>query len=635
MLSSTRLNQTSKRFMGVVYKLKQDVIDYVLHQKMENPSIGCRQLAEEASRHFSTKISKSSISIVLKDFHLSNSVGRPVGFIKHPDGQITGKVFQIPAEKKKELFDRTQKMQGLIPQHHEDQNVDETMKQKINEKSETFLDKISWEKQPLGEKEVAPELSQLIADIIEVKKDTDSAAVHQKIENAPEEIVSQDLHDNEKVFWDEVKRIRQQEENLRGNLRQGTGVVLLKIAANRFLPLGFWSELFRRFYPEVLSEKFDAICEAIAFLELARENGITNIESDDQHALWTLTGLTGFDEVRHVWEWMKIHPLDERFVWAFFQEMRQNFYPAAAIRVVSEDKKNLFLKTNLKELLEHGTRTDEETAIFIVMTNLMNKVICNQEACIIHNPIFNEQLDWFLLALQGQSQSRLAAAAIIGCKEDSLAEFVSIPSKKRNFVLVQEEGEIGESIAKLVEDITKRSIYIKDIDEVFYVSELNLDLKDLGINSLYKNQLRVIAYISAENKDERVRFLLTNQFEAKPEAILLDLFLNNDGAPNVRQLNQVLDEEERLLSEDSGGLGTFNRVFQVYGRILAQLAIEEFPKNDINNLVSDIYDTDGYIYNDQTNIKFCVQGNLFFKSLISNPLVMKGLNNKKIILRLI
>ncbi|MGE0267829.1 MAG: helix-turn-helix domain-containing protein [Candidatus Omnitrophota bacterium] len=84
--------------MGVTHKLKQDVINFIIDQKRDNPKFGCRELAELTSEKFKIKVSKSSVNSIIKSTNLSNSVGRPSKKIEEKN-----KKFQIPSEKKQQI----------------------------------------------------------------------------------------------------------------------------------------------------------------------------------------------------------------------------------------------------------------------------------------------------------------------------------------------------------------------------------------------------------------------------------------------------------------------------------------------------------------------------------------------------
>ena len=81
--------------MGVIHKLKDEVIQFILQKKSQYPDLSVRRLAEIVSDRFQAKVSKSSVNTVLKSAQLSSPVGRHQAADKE-------KIFKIPSEKKKE-----------------------------------------------------------------------------------------------------------------------------------------------------------------------------------------------------------------------------------------------------------------------------------------------------------------------------------------------------------------------------------------------------------------------------------------------------------------------------------------------------------------------------------------------------
>jgi len=62
--------------MGIVYKLKPEVIARIIEEKKKNQLIGCRKLAKIIYNQFRIKVSKSSINALTKDAGLSMPIGR-------------------------------------------------------------------------------------------------------------------------------------------------------------------------------------------------------------------------------------------------------------------------------------------------------------------------------------------------------------------------------------------------------------------------------------------------------------------------------------------------------------------------------------------------------------------------------
>ncbi|MFH1458422.1 MAG: hypothetical protein ABIG31_04565 [Candidatus Omnitrophota bacterium] len=70
--------------MGVIYKLKQEVINFILEQKKANPVLSCRQLTKLIEDKFQIKVSKSSINSIIKQAGLSMPVGRRIKKRRRP-----------------------------------------------------------------------------------------------------------------------------------------------------------------------------------------------------------------------------------------------------------------------------------------------------------------------------------------------------------------------------------------------------------------------------------------------------------------------------------------------------------------------------------------------------------------------
>lgn len=83
--------------MGVVYKLKREIVDFIVLRKKAEPSLSCRKLVGLIQKDLGAEVSKSSVNAVLKEFSLSSPVGRRAA-AKAP------KNFLIPSGKKEQLF---------------------------------------------------------------------------------------------------------------------------------------------------------------------------------------------------------------------------------------------------------------------------------------------------------------------------------------------------------------------------------------------------------------------------------------------------------------------------------------------------------------------------------------------------
>jgi len=90
--------------MGVTYKLKDEVVHFIISQRQSNPLFSCRQLAESASQKFGLNLSKSSVHDVLRE-----------SGIVTPRGRKPKEKFEIPQEKKRQIQTSLSQVKLLSP----------------------------------------------------------------------------------------------------------------------------------------------------------------------------------------------------------------------------------------------------------------------------------------------------------------------------------------------------------------------------------------------------------------------------------------------------------------------------------------------------------------------------------------
>lgn len=90
--------------MGVIYKLTDDVVQFILEQKRADGNLSCRELVERIAAQFQREVSKSSVHEVLKQANIAS-----------PRGRKSKNKFQIPAQKKAQLLAGLPPMVLLAP----------------------------------------------------------------------------------------------------------------------------------------------------------------------------------------------------------------------------------------------------------------------------------------------------------------------------------------------------------------------------------------------------------------------------------------------------------------------------------------------------------------------------------------
>ena len=89
--------------MGVVYKIKEDIRDFIINEKRANPQLSCRLLVDYVYKTFDITLSKSSINNLLKKTNLSSPVGR------RPSGKAPRRKFKLPEKRKNQIFPKRDK----------------------------------------------------------------------------------------------------------------------------------------------------------------------------------------------------------------------------------------------------------------------------------------------------------------------------------------------------------------------------------------------------------------------------------------------------------------------------------------------------------------------------------------------
>ena len=62
--------------MGVIHKLKPEILSFIIEHKQNNPALSCRNLTSQILAQFQINISKSSINAIFKENNLSMPIGR-------------------------------------------------------------------------------------------------------------------------------------------------------------------------------------------------------------------------------------------------------------------------------------------------------------------------------------------------------------------------------------------------------------------------------------------------------------------------------------------------------------------------------------------------------------------------------
>lgn len=580
--------------MGVIYKFKKEVIDFVLQQKRTDYDLGCRQLAVLTSEKFKIQVSKSSVNTIIKNANLSNSVGRPASDEPLP------KKFQIPSRKKQQLL--------------------------------ADVRKVKIEQKPLPVN-VLPHPEKVPA-VEPPRRGFSQATFLRHVESS------------------RAKRVRQTQHQ--GVMREGMGCIFLKAAQWQLSRTFVLGGLLRKHISGPLPPSFDALCDVLPCLDLLGVSEPSQTGRLVNHALWPLNGFeqpsSGLEISRSNNIIGTISP-SVRFFLEYEKEKRQVFMEASRFEFHLENGSRIITDACLtgvgdeKFLPGNFHSPDEnfpEEAGFSAcaeqaMTMLSHCVISNNRPAIFlssagrspagggRQKFSNAALD-MMAAFEGAEGKQFKKVVVFDGAGERIAEFLSFPRKKRFFMLGvwpwQEEFSLLSKNTRMAEpfydEVTDKILYVAAGPAPIFQKELMR--KGTLLRSITVLTSPPAGSLSAEGAP--VMVILTNCADKAPTDILeafLGRWPNLDMGPAGRALyaadipgagntpawpppgiqgsRQVIqnDPQDFLWQTKSGA----SVIFQDWGNALNRYCQKhffgkEFYGSDITQLVSIFYSLSGY-----------------------------------------
>jgi len=350
--------------MGVIHKLKEDVVNFIIDQKKKNPSVSIRQLAAETSAKFQIKVSKSSVSTTLKNASLSSAVGR-----RSPNG-VRGEKFAIPPIRKIEISQNMQKA-GF------DKDA-VTIKEKEDGATKELTDsEKDIEAQPAKKEETLP----LIPDPIGQGKPSPADS-----KDKQEAVIEDALQDNN--FFEHVERLRNEKKSQNAPTLNGMGFVFLKAAQWETSSKSLISELFKKHVSGSAQDSFNIACEMFLFLKFLGVESFEQVSAYQEHGLWQLNKLSGpvsgeneaLLKLKELFQWSSnvATALSSGIVMEYDLEKKHVFSQVSGFELTLEDNTSLIIDAAMSSL-----DFNMKAPINKSMAWLSNYLISN-----IHSPVF-------------------------------------------------------------------------------------------------------------------------------------------------------------------------------------------------------------------------------------------------------
>ena len=521
--------------MGVVYKLKTEVVDFIVNEKRNNPTMGCRKLADTVKEKFQVDVSKSSVNAIIKQSSLSSPVGR------RPNPESQKKGFKIPQERKAELFvEKPPVLEAQSPEEKPASTAQEpppTIRPQIKEapivKGRPFGSPLARGMEPRAStasvptgKPVAPDaveplaqaapppipptppvlptaekkdsekplplmpdpLVLLKAEVTEETKENvketppQPAPPVEKEEKPEKEMPSLKRSDRDDKVWTpdveslEAKgapRVSQE----RGIFYDGMGCFFLKAAEWELSNSSILGGLLVKHLPAYPAVDITAMSEALLYLEAFGIKKLENIESDENLGLWELNDIKQKLSYETLVKAVKgIYSLKSLSL-GLINEYTQLFTEISYIKLTFADKTEVCIDGRFQSIwLENN--------ILPVATIPLNKVLSYLSSSIIHNaqPLiigsipgyksFAKQFFDLMLAFQDSLDKRIVKIGIFDSRKDEIARFTAIPAKKRSFIIGAWPWQ--EECKKFIEEDIRliKSFFLEALQKEIYYSEL-------------------------------------------------------------------------------------------------------------------------------------------------------------------
>jgi len=593
--------------MGVIYKLKENVVSFIIDQKKSNPKIGVRQLSALISEKFQTNVSKSSVSAVLKNASLSSSVGR-----RSVESQRKEK-FSIPFTRKNEISKNMQKL-GFIKEEEKDK---EEKKSKFrSSKDEKEIRKVETKKRKKGlEKDPEDTALPLLPDPVAAASTMPSGIGGSEKEDGSD-------FSQENDFGFKVEQIRKKRENQKIKVHNGMGYVFLKAAQLEVSSKSIISELFRKHIRGPLSGPFDLASEMFMFFKFLGVKTFDEMAVYKGHGLWQLNSYCGIipDEENVLLK------LSELFQW---DKTVTGKLPLSIVMEYNLEKKHVFSEINgFKILLEDGSEVliDSRMASFGVSsgeavslrnTAPINKAMTWLSHCLISNiqcAIFRtipgrtkfDKIFYDMVAVfENFPGKKILKISTLNENNKMIAEFSVIPAQKRTFMIgVDPQQREFEELTKTAKWAGKKPWFHQATDRIFYCAETRTSYAATRFQE-EMDELRVIT-IWRDNEKEPCWAILTNSEKEKSEQIL-DMYVSR--WPYFTEQGNMFSGIELLSNEGTAMEAAtkesestiFSTVFNDYVESLNKYCKRHFFQQnlsdvDINDMMSIIYGISGSIY---------------------------------------
>lgn len=541
--------------MGVVHKLKEEVVSFIIAQKTSNPSVSVRRLASLTSEQFQIKVSKSSVSAVLKNSALSSSVGRRSG------ARLRTEKFSIPSNKKNEIS-----------------------KKMIRAGFSKEMSLAGGNQSPAQLEETAGKEMQNV--------------VRENIQNI--DVQDEPMVDGMGFVFLKAAQWEISNKSLMGNLLKK---YIKKPVSGHFDAVSDMF-LFFRFLGIETMDRVSAYQQHGLWI-LNNFCGSSQNENNDML------------ELQELFQWakaMKAPSLPSDFILDYNQEKDHAFLEIKGFKLLLEDESELIMDA---AMISVGTNPmllgDTQTSLPITkaMTWLSNYIVSNIQSPIFQKipgeTKFDRSFYEMVSVFENFPGKKILKVVVFNEKNEAVAEFSTIPSQKRNFLAGAgpQQKEFAE-LTKSVKWGAKKPFYHEGIDKILYFTETK---SDYPAEQLRRSMPEFRVITMWDDKETAPYWaILTNQRKGNSEEMLamyLSRWPYRDDMPSETSRFRYEQKEalfpDQILDNFSGIFNDF--IEALHGYCQKHFFSENYSRINIRNSMPIIYDIPGCVDESQEAIK--------------------------------
>ena len=476
--------------MGIVYKVKPDIIKFILEQKKKNLSLSCRVLVKIVKDRFSLFLSKSAVNKIIKDAGLSSPVGRKRKYLSKPKvSSVESKIKILPA--KKEIF---------LPK--------EEQPPKLLEEKE--------QKQPVIE---LPVKSEII-------KEEPREKIEAKIEHI--EIKEDKIFDNMGSFFLKAMELELADAPILARMLDKD------IRGEFFKELGF-------------------IDNILLYLPCFGIEDFSAISSYNGEGLWLLAQQKKipFDSI---FKYLKqLESIKGRSL-TIHSKSTQVFQEVNFLKLFLEDDTVFYIDSQFKSVwTEPNTLSSFSSTYHKTISYINNLFLKNAQPIVLFTAAgyssFSKIVSEFILACEAIPDKRIVKIELYGAQKKEIDKFLDVPSSfKRYFILGfwPWQREFIELIKQ--ENRPIDSCYIEDINRDIYYNEGQMELVQHLVDK--KIVLRFALLKDSPVSPARMGIITNIPLENKPMGEIVQLYLRR--WPNMEEAYQdFLKRTQKSTSFDS------------------------------------------------------------------------------------